>query len=100
METVTDEKIKSWIYPVIFGSTGSQTRIKIIKLLYKKALNINQIAKQLDMSYKGIQYQVKHLTKINILKCAGNDYDVLYYLSDKLEENYSTFEKLVDAAKK
>ena len=57
---VADEQIKSWLYPVIFGNVGCKTRIKIIKLLNKRALSINQIAKETGMSYKGIQYQIKN----------------------------------------
>ena len=93
---IVSEKIKSWLYPVIFGNIGCNTRIRIIKLLYKKALSINHIAKELEMSYKGIQYQIKNLEKANILRHVGNTYGVLYYLTDKMEENYSIFENLVD----
>ena len=93
---VINERTKSWLYPVIFGNIGGKTRIRIIRMLYKKALSTNNIAKELGMSYKGVQYQIKHLEKTEILKHVGDTYGVLYYLTDKMEENYSIFENLVD----
>ena len=92
---IIDEELKDWLYPVVFGSIGCETRIKIIKTLNQKTMAINQIAKELGMSYKGIHYQIKQLVKHKILQSVGDNYGVLFYLTSKMEMNYSVFEHLV-----
>jgi len=92
MANDTDAKRLLWF--VFTGSRGGLNRLKIISKLKKNPLNINQLAKELSLDYKGIQHHIRVLEKNNLISKVGEKYDMIYLISTFLEVNMETFEEI------
>jgi predicted transcriptional regulator len=92
MANDTDAKRLLWF--VFTGSRGGLNRLKIISKLKKNPLNINQLAKELNLDYKAIQHHIRVLEKNNLISKVGEKYDMIYLISTFLEVNMETFEEI------
>lgn len=86
------KKIIPWI---LFGSKGSENRIKIIQKIKEKPYNINQLAKELDLNYRTVKHHINKLKEFNIVESYGAKYGKLYFLSDFMSEHYDEFTELL-----
>ena len=89
-----DPDVKRLFWYVFAGSRGGLNRLRIISSLKEKPLNINQLAKQLNLDYKAIQHHIKNLEKNNLITKMGEKYAVTYFISTFLEVNMETFEEI------
>ena len=81
----------------LFTSTRSGfTRLRIIMLLLDKPYNTHQLAQQLDLDYKAVQYHMKVLEKNNMVSKIGEKYGAIFYLSNFLELNINTLNEAID----
>lgn len=87
------EKLLWWL---IAGKRGGINRAKIIKKLYERPYNRHQLAKELDLDYKTVRHHIKILEENNVIKPAGDTYSKLYFLSDKIKENFDIFQEIWD----
>ncbi len=81
---------------LIAGTRGGVTRAKIIETLRENPQNANQLANSLEMDYRTIRHHLKLLEKNRIITCTGDGYGNTYFLSTELEENYGSFEEIVN----
>ena len=93
---VNDPYAKRLLWFVFAASRGGLNRLKIIVTLKETPLNINQLAKELDLDYKAIQHHIKVLEKNNIITKVGEKYGVTYFVSPFLEANMESFDELVE----
>ena len=89
-----DPDAKRLLWFIFAGSRGGLNRLRIIISLKEKPLNINQLAKELDLDYKAIQHHIKILEKNNLITKVGEKYGVTYFISTFLEVNMETFEEI------
>ena len=89
-----DPDAKRLLWFVFAGSRGGLNRLKIISKLKKNQLNINQLAKELSLDYKVIQHHIRVLEKNNLIRKAGEKYNMIYLISTFLEVNMETFEEI------
>jgi len=62
---------------------------------YKTIGQFMQLADKLELNYKTVRHHLKMLTENNIITSTGkNKYGELYFLSNKMEENYHTFQNI------
>ncbi len=87
-------KIVFWL--LFVGSRGGTNRIRIMSVLRKRPRNRNQLATELGMDYKNIQYHLKVLEGNNLVKKIGNAYGVPYCVSAFFENNEIVFDEIVD----
>jgi len=90
-------KIVFWL--LFVGSRGGTNRIRIMSALRKRPRNRNQLATELGIDYKNIQYHIKILEGNNLVKKIGNPYGVTYYVSALFENNEIVFDEIVDRLK-
>ncbi len=83
-----NEKLLWWIFGV---TKGGIVRAKIIKLLYDRPMNANQIAKILNMDYTTIRYHLNILLKHGIVETSEHTYIMMYFLTDRFLEHWSDF---------
>ena len=76
---------------IFAGSRGGDNRIKILDLLIKIPLNINQISEQLRLDYKTIQHHIHILEKNNLITKIGDKYGILYFISNYMEKNIESY---------
>ena len=68
-------------------------------VLRKRPRNRNQLATELGIDYKLVQYHIKILEKNNLVKKIGNPYGVTYYISELFINNEIVFDEIVDRLK-
>ncbi len=71
-------------------------RLQIIEALKESPQNTNQLATRLKKSYKTIQYHIEVLEKNRLLTGMGDKYATTYFLSQLMEENYQTFQEVIN----
>ena len=91
---VNDPDAKRLLWFVFAGSRGGLNRLRIISSLKVKPLNMNQLAKELDLDYKAIQHHIKVLEKNNLITKIGEKYGVTFFISTFLEVNMELFEEI------
>ena len=89
-----DPDSKRLLWFIFVGSRGGLNRLRIISILKKTPLNINQLAQELGFDYKAIQHHIKVLEKNNMLTKVGEKYSIMYFISTFLEANMETFEEI------
>lgn len=86
------------MYWLLAGSKGSSNRIKIIEIIEKKPMNLNELSKKINLNYKTVQHHIDLLIENNLLVKAGNRYGQIYFVSDNLKEKTDLFKKISDAS--
>ncbi len=86
--------MKRLLWYIIAGTRGGINRAKIIQLLNQRPYNANQLSKLLDLDYKTITHHLKVLENNEIIISGKEKYGTLYFLSDKMENNYDEFLKI------
>ena len=87
--------MKKLLWWLIAGSTGGPNRGKIIMALYERPYNAHQLAENLKLNYKTIRHHIKILEENNVITSSGKKkYGEMYFLSDKMEENYDIFKDI------
>ena len=67
----------------LFKIFGDSTRIKIIYLIYKNKLCVNDIAQSLDMTHSAVSHQLKNLKSSRLVKSEKQGKEVYYTLDDE-----------------
>lgn len=63
-------------------------RVRIVLALSEQPANTNQLADNLQVDYKAIQYQLSVLLKNKLIQTPNRDsYGALYFLSPTMEKN-------------
>ena len=72
-------------------------RLRIIQCLLEKPANTNQLAKDLGVDYKTIEYQLGVLLKNGLLQTPNKeDYGALYFLSPVMERSLDFVKSIWD----
>ncbi len=80
-----------------FKVLGDRTRVKILFLLLKKGLYVNEISRALGISQSAISHQLRILKQARLVKYKRNGKEVLYNLDD--EHVKDVFEKAFEHVK-
>jgi predicted transcriptional regulator len=85
---------KNVLYWLIVNSLGGYNRGRIIKELFKKPQNANELSKNLILEYKTVRYHLKVLEENKLLISVGGGYGKTYFPSEELEQNKPIFNKI------
>jgi DNA-binding transcriptional ArsR family regulator len=88
--------MNKFLWGILAGTKGGTNRARIIDELKNRPYNVNQLAEKLDLDYKTVRHHIEVLEENNLITSTGKRYGVLYFLSDKMEENYDSFLKIWD----
>ncbi len=83
-------------YWLLLGSKGAENRIKIIKILKNKPMNLNELSKKTGLNYKTVQHHIELLTEHNILKRVGNKYGGIYFISQEFNGKKELIKKMLE----
>ncbi|MDO8869579.1 MAG: winged helix-turn-helix domain-containing protein [Methanobacteriaceae archaeon] len=84
--------MKKVLWWLILGTRGGINRAKIIKKLNERPYNAHQLAELLDVNYRTIRHHMKILEDSAVVQSSGAKYGKMYFLSEKMENNYNEFE--------
>ena len=102
MKSITIKKIQSTTHPEtkklfwnLFSSTrGAANRIKIMSLLRNIPSNPNQLAKNIEVDYKGVTHHLKALEKNSLVEKYQNSGMTTYFVSPLFEQNEQVFDEI------
>lgn len=93
--------MKKVLWYLIAGSKGGVNRARIIKALFERPFNVNQLSKELNLDYKTVEHHIKILKDHKIIvTSSGKKYGALYFLSNQMEEEYPLFLEIVNKIKR
>jgi predicted transcriptional regulator len=94
--------MKRVLWYLIAGSRGGANRARIIKALYDRPYNVNQLSEELDLDYKTIKHHIKVLEDHNIIinSTGEKKYGAMYFLSNRMEEKYPLFQEILSKMQK
>lgn len=87
------------IWWVFAGTAGGPNRVRIVKALNERPCNAQKLAERLDLNYKTIRHHLKILKKSCMIVAGENKYGTIYFLSDKMEENYNVLNEIEKLSK-
>ena len=94
-------EVERALYWIIVGTMGGKNRARIIKELIKKPQNTNQLSKTLELDFKTVQHHLKVLEKNKLVTYkGGGGFAKIYFLSQMLEENIDSFNKIFNQIEK
>jgi len=76
------------------GTQGGQTRVRIVRELEQRPRNANELAGLLDLDYNTITHHLDMLEDHGVVEPGDSDYGQLYFLTDRLECHWETFETI------
>ena len=74
---------------------GGKTRAKIVKELFERPYNTNQLSEKLGFQYRTINHHLDILLDEKIVEKENKKYGALYSLSKKMCNNKEEFEKIM-----
>jgi DNA-binding transcriptional ArsR family regulator len=81
-----DDLFKQLLVYLFAGTRGAEMRMRIVLALAERPLNINELARNLKVDYKTIQYQVSVLLKNKLVQTPNlESYGALYFLTPLME---------------
>ena len=90
-----DPQTKRLLSFLFTGTRGGNNRLRITLLLAERPMNTHQIAKELGLDYKAIQFHLGVLEKNNMITRAGERYGTIFMLSTFLEYNIDAFNEII-----
>jgi len=87
--------MKKILWSLLAGTKGVTNRARIIAILRDRPYNANQLAEKLSLNYKTIKYHIEVLEKNDIVTPTHKGYGALYFLSDRMEKNFTTFMQIL-----
>ncbi len=93
--------MKRVLWYLIAGSRGGVNRARIIKALHERPYNVNQLSQELDLDYKTIKHHFKVLEDHDIIVNSTGEkkYGAMFFLSNRMEENYPLFQEIMSKMK-
>ena len=88
--------IKNVLYWLLANSLGGFNIGRILKDLFKKPQNANELSKNLNLEYKTVRYHLKVLEENGLITSVGGGYGKTYFPSESLEENKIIFNEIWD----
>jgi DNA-binding transcriptional ArsR family regulator len=88
--------MESVLWYVLTGARGGPNRIRILQALDQRPRNANRLAEDLDLDYTTIRHHLDDLMEHNLVKNSNGGYATVYLLDDRVEENWSTVEDIIE----
>ncbi len=85
-----NRKLLWWIFAV---TRGGLVRARIVRRLKERPYTTSQLARELKLTYQDIRYHLKLLEEHGLIESSNTSIS-LYFLTDKMKENWKEFMKI------
>ncbi|MFW6040253.1 MAG: PAS domain S-box protein [Thermoplasmatota archaeon] len=89
-------KLKQDLSYLMLGQQGGENRIRILDHLKDRSYNINQLANILDLNYRTVKHHIDILCDFDLITSSGEGYGKVYFLTQRMEENFEMLEEMKD----
>ncbi|WP_297068732.1 winged helix-turn-helix domain-containing protein [Thermococcus sp.] len=91
-----DRNLRNILLWLLVGSKGGRTRVRILRLVMEKPVNVHKVAKELGLNYRTAKYHLGLMLEHGIVEKVGEDYGAIYVPSHDVEESWDEIEKLIE----
>ena len=91
--------IKKMLKWILVSTNGGENRYKILSLLIRQPMNAHELSVSLNMSYKTVRHHLSMLEKHGLISDMGNGYGNIFFSSEFLDDNLSSFNDVVEIYK-
>ena len=82
------------------GSRGGPTRIRLMDSILAQPKNANQLARELALDYKTVEYNLRVLAKnLVVVSVPPGAYGALYFASKNFAAHRATFDQILGASR-
>jgi DNA-binding transcriptional ArsR family regulator len=96
MDTSSHASHDQTLWYLLTGTRGGPNRARIVRELADKPRNANRLAAELDVGYKTVRHHLETLQEHGLVESGGDDYGKLYFVTDRLEREWDTFERIAE----
>jgi DNA-binding transcriptional ArsR family regulator len=96
MDTSSHASHDQTLWSLLTGTRGGPNRARIVRELADKPRNANRLAAELDVGYKTVRHHLETLQEHGLVESGGDDYGKLYFVTDRLEREWDTFERIAE----
>ena len=82
------------LWYLLTATRGGENRVRIVRALSERPMNANELAEELDVSYKTARHHLEMLEDHGVVETGEESYATLHFLTDRFETNRETFEKI------
>lgn len=90
----TDRSMEKALWYLLTATRGGQNRVRIVRHLSDRPMNANELATELDVSYKTVRHHLEMLEDHGIVETGEESYAKLHFLTDRFKANRETFEEI------
>jgi len=83
------------LWQVLAGTRGGPNRARLLRALDRRPRNANQLADQLDLSYKTVRHHLDVLEDNGVVEGSSSDYGRIYLPSDRAQRHWDTAEEIM-----
>lgn len=84
------------LWYLLTATRGGENRVRIVRALSSRPMNANELAEELDVSYKTARHHLAMLEDHGVIETGEESYAKLHFLTDRFEQNRETFEEIAD----
>lgn len=88
-----DKDIENLLWWLAVGTRGGPTKLRLLRALRECPSNTNQLALTLGVDYKTAQHHLRLLARNGVVTSLGEGYGRVFFLSERVAENYAWFER-------
>lgn len=84
------------LWYLLTATRGGPNRARIVRELAERPRNANQLAEALGVGYKTVRHHLDTLQEHGVVESGGDDYGKLYFVTDRVERDWDTFERIAE----
>lgn len=84
------------LWQVLAGTRGGPNRARLLRALNRRPRNANQLAEDLDLSYKTVRHHLDVLEDNGVVEGGDSDYGRIYLPSDRAQRHWDTAEEIMN----
>lgn len=90
----TDRPMEKALWYLLTATRGGENRVRIVRALSRRPMNANELAEELDVSYKTARHHLDMLEDHGVVETGDEQYAKLHFLTDRFETYRETFEEI------
>lgn len=96
MDTSSHASPDQTLWYLLTATRGGPNRARIVRELAAQPRNANRLAEELGVGYKTVRHHLDTLQEHGLVESGGDDYGKLYFVADRLEREWDTFERIAE----
>jgi DNA-binding transcriptional ArsR family regulator len=84
------------LWQVLAGTRGGPNRARVLRALDRRPRNANQLAEDLELSYKTVRHHLDVLEDNGVIDSGDSDYGRIYLPSDRVRRHWDTAEEIMN----